>query len=515
MPTAANSPAPLSVNVASNFVAMAVRILTGFVVAPLLIQGLGTARYGAWTLLAQVLSYFSLFDFGIRGAVGYWIVYYAAAGDEDKVREVVPTAFWLLAPVSGLLALVGLGFAQLAPRILDVNDIPPPEIVTALSILSVVIAMALPAGCLDAVLTSRQRFDLANGVEIAYLLASSTALLTVVLTGGGLIGASLAQAGAYSLRWMLLYYLAGRVSPEFSLSPSRFSRTQVSQLYRLGGRKVVMDVSQLLISRTDLIVAGIFLDLPAVALFSVGRQIADQIASANGAVARVFTPRMTSLYSAGKSAELMAAYLSCSNLTACLSLTALVGVLLFAKPFLTLWVGSEFVSGTLMMRSDVVASVLVLAALPAMLFAGLRQTVFASGEWSLLMWLSLCEALGNLVLSLALVKPLGLLGIAIGTLVPAVVTTGILLPWLSSRRDGISIGRWWREAISRPLVAIIGAGLVVLGVQSQWPISTWFELILEGVGLVALCGLAIWFWALSPANRMQAEARLRLSGGRG
>ena len=61
----------------------------------------------------------------------------------------------------------------------------------------------------------------------------------------------------------------------------------------------------------------------------------------------------------------------------------------------------------------------------------------------------------NLVLSLILVRPLGLAGVALGTLIPSIVFTGVMLPIHISKEFGISssqmgapgscCGRWRRR----------------------------------------------------------------------
>ena len=62
-------------NVGWNWLGAATAMVCGFFVAPFLIHHLGDTGYGLWIVIGSLAGYFSLLDFGVRGAVGRHVAF--------------------------------------------------------------------------------------------------------------------------------------------------------------------------------------------------------------------------------------------------------------------------------------------------------------------------------------------------------------------------------------------------------------------------------------------------------
>jgi hypothetical protein len=62
--------------------------------------------------------------------------------------------------------------------------------------------------------------------------------------------------------------------------------------------------------------------------------------------------------------------------------------------------------------------------------------------------ITLMEAFCNAVLSIALVGPLGVNGVILGTAIPMLFFRGLIFPWVLQRDAGISIGQYYRIRLS-------------------------------------------------------------------
>src|SRR5690606_3438382 len=73
----------------------------------------------------------------------------------------------------------------------------------------------------------------------------------------------------------------------------------------------------------------------------------------------------------------------------------------------------------------------------------------------------LAEAAANLVLSIILVRSIGLLGVAIGTTVPHLLLTGLVLPCYTCHAAGLSLAEFYARVVGRGTLAsrpfLIGA----------------------------------------------------------
>src|SRR5918998_1230956 len=93
----------LARNTIFNFAGQAAPLLVALVAIPLLIEGLGTDRFGVLTLAWIVIGYFSLFDLGLGRAMTQLVAERLGRGCERGIPPVVWTALSLML----LLGLVG------------------------------------------------------------------------------------------------------------------------------------------------------------------------------------------------------------------------------------------------------------------------------------------------------------------------------------------------------------------------------------------------------------------------
>jgi O-antigen/teichoic acid export membrane protein len=118
------------------------------------------------------------------------------------------------------------------------------------------------------------------------------------------------------------------------------------------------------------------------------------------------------------------------------------------------------------------------------LYATLHQKTYAK--------INISEAVANLLLSLALGARLGMLGVALGTLIPTVVVRGFVQPWVIERKLGIS-ARHYYVVSSRAMARTVACLLIPLVVTAKFLRPDYFSLlIVGGVSLVAFA-LPIWY----------------------
>ena len=85
---------------ALNFVIM---IATSFFMMPFLVRSLGEERYGLWTLVGSFLGYYGLMDIGLSSAVVRFISRAVGRKDDEEVRTVIATSFYMFL-ILGLLS---------------------------------------------------------------------------------------------------------------------------------------------------------------------------------------------------------------------------------------------------------------------------------------------------------------------------------------------------------------------------------------------------------------------------
>ena len=110
-----SKPISLGRNVVFNVGGYVISVIASFLITPITVHTLGDARYGAWSLVAELIGYYGLLDLGIRGAVTYYVARYSARNQDEDIKETVSSAFWLLSACGALAFLIGAGFTFAFP----------------------------------------------------------------------------------------------------------------------------------------------------------------------------------------------------------------------------------------------------------------------------------------------------------------------------------------------------------------------------------------------------------------
>jgi O-antigen/teichoic acid export membrane protein len=152
-------------------------------------------------------------------------------------------------------------------------------------------------------------------------------------------------------------------------------------------------------------------------------------------------------------------------------------MMLMAGPLVEAWVGSEFA------HSAIVLQLLTLSVIVRVGSATASTVLKGAGEHRLVAFTNVAAAVVNFALSIAFIKPFGLPGVAVATLVPISLASTLVLFPASCRRVGLSLNRGLADAVwpaTWPAFVMTG---FVLATRSYVP-ST---LLAVGAELAAAC----------------------------
>lgn len=428
--------------------------VSALVVTPVLLTHLGPAGFGVWALAQTAVSYLELLDLGF-GRATVKLVAERSGGPADAVVRVVNTNFFLLSLLGFVALLAGLALAVSAEHVFSLPDALNDDALVVFAVLAVALATSVPLDTFGAVLAGYQRYDLLSGSNVLSVVLTSIVSVLVVVLGGGLLALAISHAvvmlGMQAVRWRLVR----RILPALRLSRHLVDRGRVKATATLSGWFLVRDLSRVVIHRIDVVVVGIVLDVRAAAVYAIGAKLAGIGRKAVSSLARLFFPYASSLAGEGDEDRLGALLLDGTR--AALVVGAPLAIALgFAGPALIeLWVGQGY--------GDAGRIVIVLA-LAQVLFP-ISETCWAivmgSGHARMAATAGVCEAAVNLVASLILGLTIGVVGVAIGTVVGA-AAVGLPVGLVAAgRATGVSAGALWRSA-GRPHVVPTVAAVAVL-----------------------------------------------------
>jgi O-antigen/teichoic acid export membrane protein len=483
---------------------LAVNIGIGVFLMPFTIRHLGTSDYGLWMLVASLTSYFQLLDLGYGSGLVRQIADADARADAALVNRLLST-FVVVYGALGLAASAGV--AALALWVVPgFPHLPAGQITRAqilLAIIGVRIAIGFPMTVFGAVTTARQRFALNNVVAIAVALVNGGVTYVVLASGRGLVTLVTATTAVSLASYAVYAWTAKAAFPALRLAPSSFSRRLVREVTTFSVYLFVIDIAIQIGFNMDNVVVAAALGTSAVAIYAVALKLADYQRQLCNQFNSLLFPVVVRYSAGGQHDALRATLVDGTRIALTLVTGVTICVIGFASPLIARWIGPSFEAGVVPLYVLAIAGVVLVGQGP------LGNVLLATGHHRLVAWVSLGEALANLALSVALVRPLGILGVAIGTAVPIVAANLFVLLPAACRQTGIGVGAFVRGVATAPLAGIMPATAAVVFLRRALPPASLLMVVAEGAIVGVVYAASAWGFGLSGELRARYVSDLQ------
>jgi O-antigen/teichoic acid export membrane protein len=298
-----------------------------------------------------------------------------------------------------------------------------------------------------------QRFDLMNLLGVITTLLSTGATVTVLLLGGGVIALVGITIVVNLLMQIPAIWFIYRIAPELRFGLASPNRKMLWTVTSFSSAVFLVHVGGQLETKTDEIVIGAFLPVSAVTPYNLARRLSTLPQILSEQFLSLILPLASELHAGNDQARLRSLYIISTRLTLGTFLAVGISLVILAGPILTIWVGEEFAQYAYLIVILTLASFIDIPTWPA----GSILQAMARHRFTAIMALS--SGVGNLILSLILVRQLGLLGVALGTLIPTtIVCLGFVLPY-AMRVIGVTGSQMYKQVFIPAFVPIIPAGV--------------------------------------------------------
>ena len=449
-PQTTSSPEPSRSNLLLAF-----NIGTGIFLMPFTVHHLGQAEYGLWMLVGSMTYYFQLLDMGYGNGIVRHIVAADRQGDIDGVNRIAST-FVCVYGVIGLAACAAIAalIVWVVPRF---PHLTPDDVRTAqllMAILGTRVALGFPMTVFGAVTNARQGFVLNNGVAIVAILTNALLTYVVLELGYGLIALVTATTLVNILGYGGYAWTAKRVFPELRIRARYFSRRHWREVTTFSVFLFIIQIASQISFNIDNIVIGAVMGTAAVAIYTVALRLGEYQRRLCDQFSGMLFPVAMGFGAEGNIDALRQTLVEGTRVAVTLVVGASVCLIGFSGPLIRHWMGPGFEGSVAPFVVLAVGGIIVVSQ------AAMGNILMAVGSHKLLAGVWMGEALVNLAVSLLLVRRIGLLGVALGTLTPlAFGHLGVLLP-RTCRAVGLPI----RRCLAETLWPAIGGAAVAIPV---------------------------------------------------
>src|SRR5271166_706722 len=439
-------------NAFANVVRGGAAALVAVLVPHFLTQALSPNAYGAWALVLQLSAYVAYLDFGIQTAVARFVAHATELKDSRYRDSIVSTSFFSLAG-SGLLAFIGALILAAGLPILF-RHLPLAllhDVRMALILVAGSLAIGLPSSVFNGIFVGLQRNEVPAIIIGSSRLLSAGSIIWIAHIGGTLTQLACAVASVNVASYIVQYMLCCHSVPDINLSPRLVSKAALFELLDYCFSLTIWSLGLLLVTGLDLTIVGIY-HFEDVAYYSVAATAITFFAGFYNAIFSPLIPAAAVLHARGDDRSLGRMVVTASRYGMMLLLVTGLPLIFGASRFLRLWVGPTYAS-----RAALFLQILVAANILRMCITPYIGALIGTGQQRLVVLTPMLEGITNIVCSLVAGYFWAAVGVALGTLIGAIIGLAGVLCYNMRRTVAIRVDvlEFLRDSLLRPLLCTV------------------------------------------------------------
>jgi len=447
----------------SNCIGKLVAVASWFFLTPFVLARLGVDGYALWVLVAAFAQYGTLLDLGIGGAVIKYVAEHNARRDRETARSVVASAVWLYLGLAALAIVVSLAAAPWLPSVLGVDPVRQRTAAWLIALTGVHVAVAICLIPPSAVLRGLQRYDLHNTMVVVNSIVEAAAVAVAVAAGLGVVGMLLAMIAVNILTVGATLALVARVAPDLRIGLRGASMPSFRRIASFSTSLFAIQVGGRMYNRADEFVIAAAYALSGVTPYALARKVAELCEMAAVQMLAVVMPVASELDAGDDRATIRKLYVAASRVALATIVPVATVVMVLGGDILRLWVGADYVQYAPLVLVLAIASVLMTSQRPAV------EMLQGMAQHRVIAITSVVAGIANIALSIVLVRWFGLMGVALGTLVPTVVMTLAVVAPFASRRFGVPMRAWLSQVWMPAVLPALPAGALLWSLARTFP----------------------------------------------
>ncbi len=403
------------VNILSTNAVSIVGVLAAIFLTPYILHTIGTNQYAIWIVLNSIVGYFSLSRLGFNTKM---LRDLSAETGEGENKIVNSFLFSILFVQLLLFPLMLLSYFWLKIFIKPGAGEYLLTTVTPFYVLYFAFLFNVMRQVFATIFYSRNKHYFVNLIAILKIVLN---FVLIILVGSrytlNLLILSLITLGVSVIQMVLLCFKSkGIVS--FSIRYRYFDRQYIKASLMPSLQYFVISIGALIIFHSDSLVISSLLGTGFVAIYAIGYRIVELPQRLLWNISDVLFPKLTKFYTKQNWADLSMLLKKIFCVVIPLNVILTIILYLFGTDLLRIWVGAEYVVAQGVLNIFIIT----------FFFQTIAHTygviINAIGKQKVMAYMVTLEAGINLAISIILVQKIGIIGVALGTLIAHFCVTG-------------------------------------------------------------------------------------------
>jgi O-antigen/teichoic acid export membrane protein len=464
-------------NVGSNWVLTVLTVAVSYVMTPFVVRTFGETGYGTWTLVIAMTGYLGLVALGVPMACVRYVTQHVSLKEWTKANQTIGTCAGLYLMLGAGALLIGGGLWWAFTH----YDIPPSyrgDAYVAFGLMVVYIAFSFFSYLPEGIMYAHHDFVPRNLVRIAGLFLRFGLTIGLLAQHPSLSFLAAIQLVGLAFEFFVSLILIRILFTHIRIDLRLFDLVTLRRVLSFSLFVLLLAAGGRLSFETDALVIGALIGVAPIASYAFANSLVVYVLDFVVGIAAVVSPMATTLSSQGRSDELRDMFLKWSK--AALSIAIAIGLflLVLGPRFIGFWIGPEHEG-----PSGAVLQVLTLSCFVFLPARGVALPILMGlGKARVPTIAFLTAGVVNLLMSAALARPLGLVGVAIGTAIPNSIFA-VLMIVVTCRELNLTVLDYTRYVVPR----------AALGALPMFALLMWFKVVLgvNGFAGLAAAGIAL------------------------
>ncbi|MBU4376292.1 MAG: oligosaccharide flippase family protein [Candidatus Omnitrophica bacterium] len=461
-------------NVFSSWTYYFIQLAIGFFLMPFMVHRLGAEVYGLWILVFSFAAYVSFFDFGIRGSVVKYVAEFEAKKDFGSLNKVINTSWLIHSSIGLLIILAFFMLSNFLQYFFEINPMFLNDFRVCFRLIGLSIGLTLFFNIFVGILEGYKRNDVVSIIESATFILQSALITVIVIKGYGIVSLAIIIILVNLLKQIIRAICCFNISPHLRLNFFLFNRNTLKTIFSYSIFLFTFQGMLTILNSLPNIILGAFLGTASITFYSIAERLIGYFRTFLFTTSGTLVPFISSFDALNDTKRVKKSFLMGSKYSYSIVLFLVLILIVMGRPFINLWMGEAFTN-----KSYNVLVIIVIPLLFSPAFFTIQALLKGLGRLKEITICTAIQLLLSVILSIILVKKLGLNGVALAFAIPYFLNYVIVLPALMLHILGISGRDYFKAVYLKPMIPALILLLCLIFLRNNYYPSSYIVLILE------------------------------------
>ena len=443
---------------------------------PIMLQLLGQAEYGLYTLAYSVVGYLGVLEFGIGNAVVRYISKYRAKDDKEGEYNLNAMFIIIYSLIAFIVSISGYIVVKnsdlLFSNTLSIKELENMKILMGLMVFN--LAISLPFSVFSSIMSAYEKFTIQKIIAILRSVLNPMIMLPLLLMGYKSVGMIMATT-IINIVFIIVnvYYCVKVLKIKVKFNKLDFSLAK--EIFKYSYYIFLGLIVDKIYWSTDQLILGSVVSSSAVAIYAIGSSLNVYYLSFSTAISGVFLPRVTNMITNNASnKELSDLFIKIGRIQYIILSYILCGFILVGDEFVEMWAGIDYKNAYY-----IALAVMIPITIPSIQNLGL-SILQAKNMHKFRSNLYIVIAIINVVISIPFAYKYGGFGCALASGICFFIGNGIIMNVYYYKKVKLDIIRFWKNILSLSITPITSTFIVYL-IDKNIDLSNIQTILINGV----------------------------------